>query len=150
LEDRTALSNYTAANAQELIAAINQANAAGGENTITLTAPAATTYDLAVVNNTTDGPTGLPVISGGGRKPADNLTIVGNGDVIERSAVAGTPDFRLFDVAGNASLTLVNVTLRNGLAFGSAVAAEGGAIYNFGTLVLNGVAVQNNSAQGAD
>ena len=154
LEDRTALSNFNAATVADLIAYINAANAAGGTNTITLTAPTTSPYDLTAVDNTTDGPTGLPVITGGS-KP-DTLTIIGNGDTIERSTIqilqnrkAGPPpNFRLFDVAGGASLTLDNVTLQNGLAFG--YGAVGGAILNQGTLVLNGVTVQDNIAQGSD
>src|SRR5262249_45553249 len=111
LEDRTALSNFNAATVADLIAYINAANAAGGANTITLTAPTSSPYDLTAVDNTTDGPTGLPVITGGS-KP-DTLTIIGNGDTIERSTIqnrkAGpTPDFRLIDVGSGASLTLDN------------------------------------------
>jgi len=41
LEDRTLPSSYTAATVSDLIADINAANAAGGTNTITLTAPTA-------------------------------------------------------------------------------------------------------------
>src|SRR5579864_3725159 len=96
LEVRSLLSNYTAASVSALVADINAANKSGGTNTITLTAPATTPYDLA---------NALPVISGGtaagGTKkhpvpavPADNLTIIGNGDTIERSTAAGTPAFR--------------------------------------------------------
>ena len=150
LEDRTLLTSYTAATVSDLIADINAANKAGGTNTIALTAPTSSPYVLTAVDNTTDGATGLPVISGGGNKvAADNLTIVGNGDTIERSTPSGTPDFRLFDVASGASLTLENLTLQNGLAFGAGVAAEGGAIYNQGTLVLNAATVQGNMAQGS-
>ena len=139
LEDRTLPSSYTAATVSDLIADINAANAAGGTNTITL---ARSSFDLKAADNTTDGPTGLPVIAAG-----DSLTIIGNGDVIQRGN--GAPDFRLFDVGSGASLTLENLTLQNGLAFGSGVAAEGGAVYNQGTLALNGVTVQGNIAQGA-
>jgi hypothetical protein len=143
LEDRTVPSNFTAATVSDLIADINAANLAGGMNTITLTAPTTSPYLLAAVNNTTDGATGLPMIAAN-----DNLTIVGNGDTIARSTATGTPAFRLFDVAGGASLTLANLTLQGGLAFGAGVLAEGGAIYSQGTLDLNGVTVQNNIAQG--
>src|SRR5262249_12534149 len=80
----------------------------------------------------------------------DTLTIVGNGDTIERSMASGTPDFRLFDVANGASLTLQNLTLQNGEAFGSGAASEGGAIFNQGTLGLDGVTVQNNNATGSN
>jgi hypothetical protein len=149
LEDRMLPSNYSAATVSDLIADINAANAAGGTNTITLAARQ--TFTIDQVNNSTDGPTGLPVISGGGKKlAADNLTIVGNGDTIERSTASGTPDFRLFDVASRASLTLQNLTLQNGLAFGSGSSAKGGAIFNQGTLVLSGATVQNNEALGSN
>jgi len=151
LEDRTLLSNFTAASVSDLIADINAANKAGGTNTITLTAPTTSPYVLTAVDNTTNGANGLPVISGGGKKvAADNLTIIGNGDTIERSTALGTLAFRLFDVASGGSLTLENVTLQGGLAFGSGAAADGGAIYNQGTLILIGATVQGNTAQGSD
>jgi hypothetical protein len=145
-EDRTLLSSYSAASVSDLIKDMNAANRAGGTNTITLTAPTTSPYVLTAVDNTTDGPTGLPVISGG-KKP-DALTILGNNDTIERSTASGTPTFRLFDVAAGGSLTLNDLTLQNGLAFG--LAANGGAVYNQGALMLSGVTVQNNMAQGAN
>jgi hypothetical protein len=149
LEERMLPSSYSAATVSDLIADINAANKAGGSNTITLTAPTTSPYVLTAEDNSTDGPTGLPVISGGGKSvAADNLTIVGNGDTIERGTAAGTPDFRLFDVASGASLTLQNLTLQNGLAIGIPAAAEGGAVYNQGTLALSGVIVQHNGAFG--
>src|SRR5262245_11183206 len=143
LEDRALPSTYYAATASDLIADINAANKAGGANAIVLTAPTTSPYVLTAANNTADGPNGLPQIS-----KKDSLTIVGNGDTIERSTAAGTPAFRLFDVASGSSLTLENVTLQNGLAFGAGASAEGGAIFNQGTLTLTGVTVQNNTAQG--
>jgi hypothetical protein len=141
------LSSYTALTASDLIAYINAANSAGGTNTITLTAPTTSPYVLTAVDNSTDGATGLPVIRGGNK--ADSLTIIGNGDTIERSTASGTPDFRLFDVASGASLTLNNLTLQNGYELGSGSSAEGGAIYNQGTLVLSAVTVQGNYAVGS-
>jgi hypothetical protein len=142
LEDRTLPSNYTASTVADLINDISAANKAGGTNTITLAAN--TTFDLTAVNDTTDGPTGLPVI-----KKGDSLTITGQGsDVIQRDTAASA--FRLFDVASGATLTLSNLMLQNGLAYGSGSAADGGAIYNQGSLTLNGVTVQNNTAQGAN
>src|SRR6516165_2672706 len=144
LECRTLLTAYAAATAAQLVADINAANKAGGTKTITLTASTTSPYILTGVNNTADGANGLPQIA---RK--DNLTIIGNGGTIERSTAAGTPAFRLFDVASGASLTLQNVTLENGLAFGSGSSADGGAIYNQGSLDLIGATVQNNAALGA-
>src|SRR5262249_27368299 len=132
---------------KELITDMNSANSAGGTNTLNLYAGGV--YDLTAVNNSTNSANGLPVISGGGKKAAaDNLTISGNGDIIQRDTSA--PAFRLFDVAQGASLTLENVTLQAGKAFGSGAAADGGAIYNQGTLTLNGATVQGNTAQGSD
>jgi len=142
LDDRVLPSAYTAGNVSDLIADINAANQAGGSNTITLVA--GTTFNVAAVNNTTDGATGLPVITAN-----DNLTIVGSGDTIARSTSSGTSAFRLLDVAVGGSLTLNNMMLQGGLAFGAGVSAEGGAIYNQGTLILNGVTVQSNIAQGS-
>ena len=139
LEDRTLLSNYTAATVSDLIADINAANKAGGTNTITLTAPTTSPYVLTAVDNTTNGANGLPVIS-----KKDNLTILGGGDTIERSTASGTPGFRLFDVAIGGSLTLQNLTLQNGFA------VDGGAISNQGYLTLQGVTVENNIALGSD
>jgi hypothetical protein len=143
-EDRTLLTSYRAGSVSDLINEINAANTAGGTNTITLTAPTTSPYILTAVDNTTDGPTGLPVIA-----KRDSLTIMGSGDTIERSTASGTPAFRLFDVIRGGSLTLQNLTLQNGLASGSGSAAEGGAIYSQDTLVLSGVTVQGNVAQGS-
>jgi hypothetical protein len=141
LEDRTVPSNFTAGTVADLIADINAANAAGGSNTITLVA--GKTFTLTAVDNATDGDTGLPVIAAN-----DALTIVGNGDTVQRSTASATPAFRLFDVAGGATLTLGSLTVQNGLAQGIRVSAEGGAILNQGSLTLNGVTVQSNAAQG--
>jgi hypothetical protein len=147
LEGRALPTAFFAATAADLIADINAANQHGGANTITLTAPTSSPYVLTAVNNSTDGATGTPEISGGTRKvPADNLTIVGNGDTIDRSTTAGA--FRLFDVAAGGSLTLENLALANGLAYGAGSAAQGGAVRNQGTLVLNQVTVGGNEAFG--
>jgi hypothetical protein len=138
LEERTVLSNYTAANVADLIADINAANLAGGSNTIAMVA--GNTFTLAAVNNTTDGGNGLPIVVAG-----DNLTIVGNGDTIARSTATGTPGFRLFEVAAGASLALANVTVQGGAVYGS-----GGGIYSSGSLTLTNVTLSSNSARGFD
>jgi hypothetical protein len=140
LEDRTVPSNFTAASVSELIADINAANLTAEADTITLAARKS--FTLTAVDNTEDGANGLPVIGAN-----EILTIIGNGDVIERSTGTGTPAFRLFDVAQGGSLALENMILQGGLAF---VQAEGGAVYNQGSLILSSVTVQNNTAQGAD
>ncbi len=144
-DDHILLSTYTAASVSDLIVDINASNKAGGSNTIKLTAPTTSPYVLTVVNNTTDGATGLPVIA-----TNDALTVVGNGDSIERSTASGTANFRLFDVAALGSLTMQNLTLQGGMARGYGVSAEGGAIYNQGALTLSGVTLQNNIAYGVN
>jgi hypothetical protein len=144
LEDRSVPTAFTAATVVHLIADINAANAAGGANIIRLVA--GKTFTLSAVDNTTDGATGLPVIAAN-----DALTIVGNGDTIQRSTASGTPAFRLFDVASGALLTLKDMTVQNGLARGKAsgaASAEGGAIYSQGSLALDAVTVQSNTAHG--
>jgi hypothetical protein len=141
LEDRTVPALFTAASVSDLITDINAANLTAESDTITLTP--GTTFSLTAVTNYTNGPTGLPTVLAG-----EDLTIVGNGDVIARSAVTGTPGFRLFDVVAGAALTLRDMTLQGGLAFGPGVAACGGAVLNQGALTLDGVTVQNNAAVG--
>src|SRR5262245_12301295 len=136
LEDRMVPANFTAASVPELIADINAANLLGGANTITLVA--GTRFTLTAADNSTDDGNGLPVIAAG-----DNLTVLGNGDVLERSTVTGTPAFRLLDVAAGASLTMSNLTLQGGRTW-----AGGGAVSNHGNLTLDGVNVQNNVAVG--
>src|SRR5215207_2654293 len=118
-EDRAVPAAWTAATVAELVQHIDDANALPGPDTITL-APGAT-FSLTAVNNTTHGPTGLPVVTDG-----DGLTIVGNGATIERGTAAGTAAFRLFDVAAGAALALHGVTLQGGAA------GSGGAVYSLG------------------
>ncbi len=145
LEERALLTGYSVANVSDLIAAIVSSNTAGGANTITLTADNSSPYTLAAVDNTTDGATGLPVIAAG-----NVLTIVGDGDTIERSTADGTPALRLLDVAAGATLNLQDLTLQNGLADDPGVTARGGAIFSQGTLSLDTVTLQNNTASGND
>ncbi len=135
------LTHYSAPCVSALIADINLANAAGGTNTISLTAPISSPYTLTTVDNTTDGATGLPVIAAG-----STLIINGGGDVLERSTDPATPAFRLFDVAAGAALTLQWLTIQDGLASGAGVSAQGGAIYSHGVLTLDTVTLQNNTA----
>jgi hypothetical protein len=146
LEDRwlpSGLPYPTAATVSQLIADINYADKAGGAFTANLKVN--TTFDLKSVNNTTNGANGLPVI--GGTKAVD-LTIVGNGDAIERIANrSGSNAFRLFNVAPGDSLTLDHVTLQGGWASGSGAAGDGGAIYNQGTLTVSNGTLSGNFAR---
>jgi hypothetical protein len=138
LEDRTVPSTFTASTVSQLIADINAANQAGGSNTIVLAAN--TRYVLTGADNSTNGGNGLPVIAAN-----DNLTIIGQGgDIITPLTADGVfyGYFRCFDVASGAALTLSNLTLSDCQPLYEGFG--GGAIYNQGTLVLNGVNVQHN------
>ena len=101
----------TTCNASDLINAINTANGNSESDTITLTAGC--TYTLTAPNNYWYGPTGLPPIT-------SIITINGNGATILRNT--SSTNFRLFYVGGinvpTGTLTLQNLTLKNGLAQG--------------------------------
>ena len=135
LEGRLVPATFYAATASDLIADISAGNKGGGANTIVLTAPTTSPYILTAVNNTKDGSAGLPMIKG-------DVTVVGNGDTIERSAAAGTPAFRLFDVVSGGSLTLQNLTLANGREFN-----DGGAIWSNGSLTVKNCTFEGNVAE---
>src|SRR5262245_38316079 len=137
LECREVPASFTAATVPELIAGINAANATPEADTISLAA--GKTFTLTAVNNSTYGDNGLPVIT-----PGEDLTVVGNGATVERSRAKGTPAFRLLNVDVGASLALQGLTLQGGLAVG--VPGRGGAVLSQGTLILDGVTVQNNVA----
>ncbi|WP_165227350.1 Ig-like domain-containing protein [Aquisphaera insulae] len=155
LEDRTAPAVWNIASgvAADLIAAINDANTNGdASNTINL----AGTYTLAVADHDGFGPTGLPAIT-------SNLAIIGSSTApaaIVRSAAAGTPGFRLLEVGGGylgdsyGTLTLRNLTLANGVAQGEGSGTgggglgAGGAIFNMGSLTLDGATITGNRAIG--
>jgi nitrous oxidase accessory protein NosD len=94
-----------------LIAAMNTANANGQQhNTIIL---AAGTYSLTAVDNSTDGPNGLPSMSG-------HLTISGDSaetTIIERDSTLPPltePSLRLFHIADTGTLRLEQLTVRGG------------------------------------
>jgi hypothetical protein len=133
--------NFSAATVAELIAGITAANATPEPDTLTLAA--GKTFALERHNNVTDGANGLPVIA-----PGEDLTVVGNGATIERKTSTNGFRFRLFNVAVGATLTLQDLTIQNGSAFGPDGWAKGGAIRNSGTLNLDGVTVAKCVAQG--
>ena len=95
--------SFNVSNVAELVSAINAANQNAVVDTISLSP--GTTFTLIEANNTLHGSTGLPAIT-----DSANLTIFGNGSVIERSPASGTSAFRLCDVAAGATLSLANVT----------------------------------------
>ena len=166
-----------------LVDAINAANS----NTATGACPAgddktnggdvivlsAGVYKIGTADDDWYGPNGLPPIT-------SKITIVGDpkGSVIMRSSSQGVQAFRIFYVGGGesltsnynpptdfsslparGSLTLINLTIENGLAQGGAGGTStqgngggglgaGGAIYNQCTLTLQGVTLIGNQALG--
>jgi hypothetical protein len=140
-----------ACDAGALVAAIHSANASGAANTLVLAADC--TYPLRAVDNHTKGANGLPVITSA-------MTIVGNRAVIKRSSNPATPPFRLFFVDTAGDLTLQDLTIRNGQARSGSpglrgrdrvlcrggAGAQGGGIFNRGTLTLTNSALRGNSA----
>jgi len=108
--------------------------------------------DLTTAGDNSAGPAALGI--------TDSITITGfaspGGITIERDSSAA--DMRLFNIASGASLTLVDVTLAGGIAqggnggagflSGGAGAGLGGAIFNQGTLTIEGSTFTANQAIG--
>ena len=92
--------------------------AGSGADTIVL--PAGSTQTLTTVNNSTYGPTGLPVISSA-------ITIEGQGSTIRRDS--GAPEFRLFAVNSTGDLTLNETTVSGGA---TPSGGSGGGMCNYG------------------
>jgi hypothetical protein len=151
-----ACSNGTG-DADSLISAINQANAAIGADVVQL--GAGCTYTLTAVDNNWYGPNGLPPI-------ASDITIEGSGATITRAAAA--PPFRLFFVGadpsnpstsnyvtpGPGTLTLRDVTVTGGDAQGGSSngggggAGMGGALFNEGSVVIDHSTFSGSLAKG--
>ncbi|MFN8449754.1 MAG: choice-of-anchor Q domain-containing protein [Anaerolineae bacterium] len=115
-----------------LIAAINAANdeiCHPGLDTITLAGEGS--YGFSAVDNNTDGANALPSITSA-------ITINGAGSFIYNLDVLA----RYFHISAGGSLTLNSLNIQGG----SATGGSGGAIYNAGTLALNFVTMDNNSA----
>ncbi len=106
---------------------------AAGSGADTLVLPAGSTHTLTAVNNSTYGPTGLPLVTSG-------ITIAGNGSPITRDP--GAPQFRILAVAANGNLTLQETTVSGG----APGAGGGGAVYNDGSVTLADSTVSGNSA----
>jgi hypothetical protein len=119
-----------------LIAAIKEANANGEANTIRLQAG---TYTLTAVDNTTDGPNGLPSVT-------STLTIQGAGaEATSLERAPSTPLFRLLHVATTGGLTLEGLTVRGGNV---GLSRFGGGLFNRGVLALEHTTVSHNAADG--
>ncbi|MGQ0700370.1 MAG: choice-of-anchor Q domain-containing protein [Panacagrimonas sp.] len=112
----TLVDAITAANTDAAVGGC--AGGAAGLDTIVL--PANSTQTLTAVDNTSYGPTGLPVIAG-------ETLIQGNGSTIQRSSAEA---FRIFAVNSSGNLSLQGTTVSGGLATvsGGGIASYGGAL----------------------
>jgi hypothetical protein len=118
---------FNVANATDLI---NSFNTMTTGDRINFTAD----ITLDTVDNTTGGPNGLPVIT------VSNITIAGNGFTLARNTSASS--FRLLYLESTASVTINNLTIRDG-----DVSNDGGGIYNAGgNLTITNSIVSDNSA----
>ncbi len=132
-----------------LINAINNANSntdtdgatgcPAGSGADTLNLKAKSIYTLTAINNTTNGPNGLPVVT-------SVITINGNGATVKRAGAAGTPNFRLLRIV-NGNVTINDLRLSGGRVTGAT--DYGGGISNNGILTLNNSTVSGNGALGA-
>jgi predicted outer membrane repeat protein len=122
-----------------ITAANNDALTAGctaGSGADTIVPPAIYGFSpLTTVNNDTDGPNGLPVIT-------TAITIEGPFRTITRDSSA--PPFRIIAVGATGNLTLKNTTVSGGVAIEFWI---GGGIRNNGTLTLTNSNVSGNTAQ---
>lgn len=117
--------------------------AGSGADTIALAANSTYTLTDTPAEFIADGPNGLPSVT-------TAITLNGNGATIERSAVEGTPTFRLLHVAATGALTVQNLTIRGGttpatldLLFPS---NAGGGLLSRGRLALIRSTLSGNNA----
>jgi hypothetical protein len=111
-----------------LIFAINDANSDTHEKS-TIWLEAGGTYTVTTVDNDTDGPNGLPSITG-------NLTIrvTGKGTAtLTRATDVNTPDFRLLHVAATSHFTLRGLVVSNGRV---STPDHGAGLFNSGGEVI--------------
>jgi parallel beta-helix repeat protein len=126
-----------------LVARIQAANRTSEPDEIIL-APG--TYTLDRVTGSTDGPNGLPTITGVVTITSDTPLSNPNQVIIERQSMAA--HFRIFHVSMNGALTLIGITVRNGTT-GTTTGSffdAGGGLFNRGRLTLINSLVTRNTA----
>ncbi len=101
-------------------------------------------YTLTTVDNSTNGPNGLPVILND--VAGLDLTINGNGATIQRSTATPTPSFRILQISGGATVNCNGLIIRDGKATGNFPNSVGGGIFNFqSTLTLTNCVLRENT-----
>ncbi len=115
-----------------LRAAIEQANASAGDDSITFSLAAASPIELTIGE--------LPINT--------NIIIVGTGEnqlTVQRSTTSAT-NFRIFNITGGVNVTISDLTISGGrLMPASFNLGVGGGIYNEGILNLINITVKNNN-----
>nr|MDQ3566132.1 hypothetical protein [Pseudomonadota bacterium] len=129
-----------------LVDAITSANTdaaaggcAAGNGADTIVLPTGSTQSLTALDNTTHGPTGLPLIT-------STVTIRGRNSTIRRES--GAPEFRILAVASSGDLTLDSTMVSGGINALDFIPyfPGGGGVYNSGILTLTNSTVSGNSA----
>lgn len=124
-----------------LRAAISEANALAGDDTITLPAGTFTQTLVSAADENAN--------AGGDWDIASNITINGagaSGTFIQAAAIAGTATERVIDVRSG-TVFISGVTVRNGRftgTSGGSFSFSGAGIQNLGNLTLNNVVVRDN------
>lgn len=120
------------------------AGTAGGADEISL--PAGAVFTLTAADNTTYGPSGLPVIT-------SDMTISGDGGPVIRRDPAAEP-FRVLAVGREGNLTFRSTEISGGQAAAGpgraadvSYAAVGGGLLNLGNLNLSDAVISGNVAQ---
>ncbi|MGI8604719.1 MAG: hypothetical protein ACR2OZ_17245 [Verrucomicrobiales bacterium] len=120
------------------------ANSNGAGDTINLAAGGS--YTLDTVDSLANGSNGLPVINN--EVAGLDLTLNGNGAIIQRSTTVGTPEFRILQVGTGAAVNVTGLTLANGKVSGSSPAYAGAGVYNNqATLGLSNCTVRQNDGR---
>ena len=124
-----------------IVAAINESNTNGQNDTINLAANSS--YVVTTVNNSSAlGANGLPIIKGDN---GHSLTINGNGSSLNRNTATGTPLFRFLYVDGGTDVRIAGLTFKGGKLDGALKwDCNGGAILNRGRLALKHCTFANN------
>jgi hypothetical protein len=112
--------------------------AGSGADTLVLEPPGGS-VTLTRMDNTTYGPTGLPVIRSA-------ITMAGQGGTVRRDP--SVPAFRLLAVNGSGDLTLRGVTLTGGLASGWYPSGGGGVLNRGGIVAIEESTIAGNAGGG--
>ena len=117
--------------------AVGGCSAGDGADTVVLSE--GDPYTLTEVDNETEGANGLPAIT-------SEITLEGNGAIIERQRQEGVPTFRLVYVAEEGNLSVDSVTLQGGTFDPTEQGSDfrGGGVLNTGILSVSASTLQEN------